>query len=94
MHSVTARICALEFSATITAIGEWLHANHPLRAHKVQIRGSRRCCSCDWRLRRLGEAEAFGPQSYKTQRTRQCAGSRAPDGRRGAHSAMRQVRRA
>ena len=33
MHSVTARICALEFSATITPTGEWLHANQyePIR---------------------------------------------------------------
>jgi hypothetical protein len=28
MRSVTVRICAVEFSATIVAISEWLHANH------------------------------------------------------------------
>jgi hypothetical protein len=27
MRSVTVRICAVEFSATIAAISEWLHAN-------------------------------------------------------------------
>jgi hypothetical protein len=28
MRSITVRICALEFAATIAAMSEWLHVNH------------------------------------------------------------------
>ena len=58
MHSVTARICALEFSATITAIGEWLHANQyePIR-YKYEDHEDAVLVTVDFTGE--GEAEAF-----------------------------------
>ena len=58
MRSVTVRICTLEFSATITAIGEWLHANQyePIR-YKYEDHEDAVLVTVDFTGE--GEAEAF-----------------------------------
>jgi hypothetical protein len=58
MHSVAARICALEFSATITGIGEWLLANQcePIR-YKYEDHEDAVLVTVDFTGE--GEAEAF-----------------------------------